>query len=218
MKYLHLSLQQRQSLRHPMHQFVVEHDGFEASRQLGSTITDGLHAALFHVDGWPPEPYEEALAELDSIREYALSTQSDETFSVYVQEEVSEYDLALIDGLGQPGLVSLFPIRYLADGSMRIRLVGPSATLQEAIDSIPGEISVDVHDIGSYDARRIGGVRDITDRQAAAVTAAVDCGYYEDPREGSVADVGNRIGCSPSTAAEHLRRAERTIMSGYVGS
>lgn len=218
MKYATLSLQQQEPLRHPMHQFVVDRAGFSASNQLGSTFSDGLHAALFHIEGWPPEPYEGALDELEYVREYAISSQSDETFSVYVQEAVRAHDHALIDGLGQPGLVSLFPIRYLADGSIRLTLVGPTGTLQDALESIPEAISVDVRDLGSYHARRIDGTRDLTDRQIEAITAGVACGYYEDPREGSVAEVGDAIGCGPSTAAEHLRRAERTVMKGYVGS
>ena len=69
MKYVTFSLMQDPGERHPMHQFVVETDGFEASRLVGSTITDGLHTAVFHVDGWPPAPYEDALAEAGRGRE-----------------------------------------------------------------------------------------------------------------------------------------------------
>lgn len=215
MKYVTLSLMQDLGERHPMHQFVVETDGFEASRLVGSTIIDGLHTAVFHVDGWPPAPYEEALAEVGTILEYAISEQTDRTFAVYVCEDMRAYDREITDAFGRPGLVTLFPVVYRADGTMALTLVGPTPTIQAAIDEAP-EPGVDVRDIGSYRARRIGGGRDLTERQAEAVAAAVELGYYEDPRAASVADVGEVLGCAPGTAAEHLRRAERTVMRAYV--
>jgi hypothetical protein len=215
MKYVTFSLMQDPGERHPMHQFVVETDGFEASRLVGSTITDGLHTAVFHVDGWPPAPYVDALAEVETILEYAVSEQTDRTFAVYVREDMRAYDREITDAFGRPGLVTLFPVVYRADGTMELTLVGPTPTIQAAIDEAP-EPGVDVRDIGSYRARRIGGQRDLTGRQAEAVAAAVELGYYEDPRAASVADVGEMLGCAPGTAAEHLRRAERTVMQAYV--
>jgi predicted DNA binding protein len=124
-------------------------------------------------------------------------------------------DRELTDALGRPGLVTLLPVRYDADGTVTITLVGPSGTIQDALDAAP-EAVVDVREVGSYHARRIGGRSDLTDRQTEAVGAAVELGYYEDPRAASVADVGEAIGCAPGTAAEHLRRAERTVMAGAV--
>lgn len=215
-KYARVALSLPPAVRHPMHEFVVDRDGYEASSLVGSTVVEGYHAAVFHVEGWPPDPYKAALDAVETIREYELSTQADGTFSVYVHERLRESDAQLVDSFGQAGLVTWLPLRYEADGTMRITLVGPSETLQRALDEIPEGIGVDLRDIGAYHARRIGGSRTLTDRQAEAVGAAVDLGYYEDPRDASVADVAERLDCSPSTAAEHLRRAERTVMAARV--
>ncbi|MFB6143051.1 MAG: helix-turn-helix domain-containing protein [Halorientalis sp.] len=216
MKYATLSLAQDPGVRHPMHQFVVEREGFERTRLLGSAVTGGVHTALFHVEGWPPEPYEDALSAVGTVEEYALARQSEGTFSVYVRERLRDSDRELTDALGRIGLVVLFPVVYRADGTVRVTLVGPGATLQSALENTPEGVTADVRDIGAYDARRVGGGRALTDRQAEAVAAAVDCGYYDDPRAGSVADVAEALGCAPSTAAEHLRRAERTAMADRV--
>ncbi|MFC7174018.1 helix-turn-helix domain-containing protein [Haloplanus litoreus] len=43
------------------------------------------------------------------------------------------------------------------------------------------------------------------------------CGYYDSPREGSVADVAATLDVAPGTAAEHLRKAEATVMRAAVG-
>lgn len=215
MKYVTVSLSEGASDRHPMHQYLVETDGYEASRLVASTVVEGRHTALFHVDGWPPEPYEGALADVDTVLEYAISRQSDRTFAVYVREDLRERDRELTDALGRQGLVTLLPVRYDADGTVTLTLVGPSGTIQTALDEAP-DATVEIREIGSYHARRIGGRSDLTDRQAEAVAAAVDLGYYDDPRGATVADVGDAIGCAPGTAAEHLRRAERTVMAGAV--
>ena len=92
MKYVVLSLTQDSSDRHPMHQFIVEREGYETVRLLGSTLGDGVHTALFHVEGWPPDPYEKRLREVPSVGKYALSTASNRTFSVYVCEKLGEHD------------------------------------------------------------------------------------------------------------------------------
>lgn len=216
MKYVVVSLTQNPSDRHPMHQFVVDREGYEAARLLGSTLSNEIHTALFHVEGWPPDSYEKRLREIRSIEDYAISTQSDRTFSVYVREKLDEHDRGITDAFRQAGLVIVLPVVYRSNGEMTVTLVGPAATLQTAIEDVPTDIAVDLRDIGSYDSRRIGNRRDLTTRQAEAVTAAVECEYYENPRAGSVEDVAESLGCAPSTAAEHLRRAERTVMRSLI--
>jgi predicted DNA binding protein len=218
MKYVVLSLTQDPSDRHPMHQFVVDREGYETARLLGSTLGGGIHTALFHVEGWPPDPYEKRLREIPSIEDYALSTQSNRTFSVYVREKLAERDREIIDAFGQTGLVIVFPVVYRSDGETTVTLVGPAARLQAAIEDVPVGIAVDLREIGSYDSRRVGNQRDLTARQAEAVAAAVECEYYENPRVGGVEDVAELIDCAPSTAAEHLRRAERTVMRSHVAT
>lgn len=218
MKYVVLSLTQAPNERHSMHQFVVEHDGYETVRLLGSTLKDGTHTALFHIEGWPPDHYEDRLCAVPSIEEYALSEQSNRAFSVYIREHLNEHDRGITDAFGRAGLVIVFPVVYQSDGEITVTLVGPAATLQTAIEDIPSSVAVDLRDIGEYDTRRIGSQRDLTARQAEAVAAAVECEYYENPRAGSVEDVAESIGCAPSTAAEHLRRAERTVMRSHVMS
>lgn len=218
MKHVTALLDHGAETRHPMHQFVVETDGYTASKLLNSTVTAGdVHTALFHIQGWPPEPYETALLETQTVQEYAIATQPDNSFAVYVREALADIDRQLVDSLARTGLVTLFPIVYREDGIVEVTLVGPGEELQAALESVPAPITVDVVDIGAYDNRQIEGSSNLTDRQYEAVAHAVECGYYDDPRAASTGDVADELGCAPSTAAEHLRRAERTIMRRTVG-
>jgi predicted DNA binding protein len=96
---------------------------------------------------------------------------------------------------------------------MGMTLVGDGSDIQSVLDGVPGEIDVTVNEIGSYDRRggTLAGV--LSDRQLQAINAALELGYYEVPRAGSLADVAAALDCAESTASQLLRRAERDIFS-----
>ena len=217
MKYVRLSLSLPPDARHPMHQFVVDRDGYEASYLLrGNEIGDEVHTLLFYVDGFPPNPYRAALDATDNVVEYAISTCPDETFYLYVQDRPSETGRSIVEALTTAGLVVVSPVAYRADGTMELTLVGPGGTVQRALEAVPDGVGVDVREVGEYESHRFEASSALTDRQFEAVAAAVDCGYYDEPREGSTAAVAEALDCSPGTAAEHLRKAEKRVMGELV--
>jgi len=221
MRYLHVAVHQDPAVRHPMHQFVVEHEGYEVSRLLQyARAGEGPDTFLFHVEGEAPDTdsYEAALADLPTVVEYALSPCPDDTFYLYVREAVPDHAEAFVGAFSQPGLVGLMPIEYRADGTVQVTVVGPADRLQSAVEETPDRMTVEVLEIGEYDARRLDAGGGLTDRQFEAVAAAVDVGYYATPREGGVEDVGERLDCAPGTAAELLRRAERSVMERVVST
>jgi predicted DNA binding protein len=77
-------------------------------------------------------------------------------------------------------------------------------------------MGVDVRAVGEYLAGRIDERLELTQRQLDAVEAAVETGYYSATREATMEAVADRLDCAPGTAAELLRRAERTVMSAVV--
>jgi hypothetical protein len=48
--------------------------------------------------------------------------------------------------------------------------------------------------------------------------AAVDMGYFDTPRRASIKDVARGLKISPSTAVEHLRKAEKKVLENYTRS
>jgi len=219
MRYLRVAVHQEAAVRHPMHQYVVEHEGFDRSRLLQYVhATENPSTFLFHVEGTDPDfdAYEAALDDLESVVEHELSRCPDDTAYLYVREAVPEHAADFVGAFAQPGLVGLLPVEYRADGTVRVTVVGPAGRLQDAVDETPDRMTVEVLEVGEYDARRLDAGGGLTDRQFEAVAAAVDAGYYDTPREGSVEDVGERLDCAPGTAAELLRRAERSVMERVV--
>jgi predicted DNA binding protein len=56
----------------------------------------------------------------------------------------------------------------------------------------------------------------ITSRQEDVLEAAVDLGYYSEPRQASLEDIGEVVGISPGTVGEHLRKAEERVFTELV--
>lgn len=215
MKYLRLTLAHSATTIHPMHRFANEHDAVEAYRMLHWNVaSDGPNTLLFYVEG-EREAYVDALADLDSVVDYTVTPVDDDAFYVYVDDVGDGVGQQLVDAVSQGSLVLASPLEYLDDGRVQFTLVGESADLRAAVDAIPDDIRVELDRAGEYDDGP--AVDGLTDRQRAALDAAVDVGYYEVPREGSVEDVAERLDCSPGTASEHLRKAEATLASEAVG-
>jgi predicted DNA binding protein len=121
----------------------------------------------------------------------------------------------LVEAVSQGSLVLASPLEYLDGGRVRFTLVGSSADLRAAVDAIPDDIRVELDRVGAYDDPAANG---LTDRQRDALGAAVEVGYYEVPRRGTVADAAERLDCASGTASEHLRKAEATLVYEAVGA
>nr|WP_084177415.1 helix-turn-helix domain-containing protein [Natrinema saccharevitans] len=47
---------------------------------------------------------------------------------------------------------------------------------------------------------------------------AVTVGYYEIPRDGTIADIAAVLDCSQGTAGELVRKAEAAVIHDYMGT
>jgi len=216
MRYLEAEIDQPPDQRSPMHQFVVETAGYEVSRLLyRDQYAAAEHAGLFHVEG-PVEPYRSALDEREQPIEFDIDPCPDESFYLYVRARLADDDRAFAAAFDQPGLLVITPVEYRADGTVRVTAVGPAGSIQSAVEAIPAEMGVEVRAVGEYLAGRVDERLELTQRQLAAVEAAVETGYYSATREATMEAVAERLDCAPGTAAELLRRAERTVMSAVV--
>jgi hypothetical protein len=215
MRYLDAEIRQPPGERNPMHQFVVDHDDYTVARLLAREAFPDEHAMLFHVEG-PELPYRDALEDREVVEEYVLDTCPDESFYLYVRERLTDDDRKFSAAFSQPGLLLVMPVSYRADGTVRATAVGPAEAVQAAVEAIPDAMGVEVRAVGEYLAGRVDDRLELTQRQFEAVAAAVDAGYYGATREATLSDVAARLDCAAGTAAELLRRAERTVMSNLV--
>ncbi|QZY00384.1 helix-turn-helix domain-containing protein [Halobaculum rubrum] len=217
MKTLALRLDPDEASTHPMHAFVADHPEFGPTRLLQWNPRIGeTNVLLFHIDG-PPEPFLPALDGVDTTEVVEPSAESTvDGFYLYVRERLTERDRGLVEAFADENVVVVPPVVYDTDGSMRFSVVGTGDALGRAIDRIPDGVDVSVRRVRSGAGAAVAPGGGLTDRQREVVAAAVDAGYYEEPRGATVADVAERLDCAPSTAAEHIRRAEATLVRGAV--
>lgn len=121
---------------------------------------------------------------------------------------------ALFEAFTRTGLVVELPVVY-RDGAVNATLLGEPAALQSMLDALPPAVAVDVREIGGFDGP--GPASGLSDRQREAVLAGLELGYYDVPRGATHRDVAERLGCSPSTASEHLQKAEAKLVSSAMG-
>ncbi|MFC7059022.1 helix-turn-helix domain-containing protein [Halovenus salina] len=216
MRYLELTVSRPPEDRHPMHRFVVDHEEYTVARQLyHRQYAPDEHALLFHVDG-PSDTYRTAIQTVDSIVDFEIAPCSDDSFYLYVRDEVTTPGRALIDAVSQPGLLLARPIEYRSDGTIGLSLIGPAEAIQAAADTVGETNETEVDKIGAFPSSHVDSRVGVTSRQLEAVAAAVDCGYYEVPREAGIDAVAARLECSTGTAGELLRRAEQTVMTNLA--
>jgi predicted DNA binding protein len=82
-------------------------------------------------------------------------------------------------------------------------------------------IVADMRELGTVSLERLEEVGDraaeLTERQRAVVTHALRAGYYEWPREVKSEELASQLGISRATLHEHLRKAERQLLSDALG-
>lgn len=217
MKYLRCVLRFPESAIHPVHQFIDKHDAMVKDQLLhGNTETDGWDTFLFYVEG-DSDAYESALAATPQIREYEIiEIGGEDSFYAYIQQEANEIDEKLFASFSRSGVIVMPPIDFLGDGIARLTIAGEPDALQSSLAAVPAEIRVDIKQVGEYDGTQAAFDPELTDRQFEAVAAAVETGYYEIPRRGTITEIGDELDCASGTASEHLRKAEGKIMETVV--
>lgn len=78
------------------------------------------------------------------------------------------------------------------------------------------EIEPTVIRVGQY--LLSGGAFELTQKQEAVLSVAVEGGYFEVPRGSTLSEVADRLGISEQAASERLRRAMRSLASAAVTS
>jgi predicted DNA binding protein len=148
--------------------------------------------ALFYVEG-EQAAYREAIAGVETIPEFTLTTVDEDSFYSYVCQETREADTAWRQAFADLNLVVMPPIVYDSRGRTHMTVVGSQEALSTVVDGLqegPG-VGVEIEELGAFDRRHATIAGQLTDRQLEVVEAATAMGYYDVPREASLADVAD---------------------------
>ncbi len=151
------------------------------------------------------EPY---LRSLPEIKKYSLLSQSKDRAEVITWAEQN----SIVENIIKMNCVFVGPT-IVKDGVENWHIMAPTREeLKQVIDAL--EQCSDIAYIRNGDS--FGDEEGLTDKQAQALRAAVESGYFDTPRRASIKDVADRMGVSPSTAVEHLRKAEKKVLENYA--
>ncbi|NHN47255.1 helix-turn-helix domain-containing protein [Halostella sp. JP-L12] len=196
---------------HPVYGVLANAPYVEYATAIQWNFTDEELGILHYVEG-DPDRFEAALRSIPEVLAHEIECAGDRSFYAYVRDDTTPAVRKLWDVAARRSVVSVPPVEYRPDGSVTFSMVGPSEELQAGIDSVPDPVTVTVEEITGLGAMPRVAATGLTERQRAAVEAAIDEGYYEVPRTGSQRDVAERLDCAPSTAAEHLQKAEAALV------
>ncbi|RZV10475.1 DNA binding protein with HTH domain [Natrinema hispanicum] len=219
MRYLQLQIRFPPEARHPMHQFLVEQDSIQRAYLRHWNFSNPEYVTtLLHVVGDIEngrEAYLSAIDAAESIQEYDVTPVDSRSFYIYIRESAQGFASRLRALLADTELLIVPPIEYGTDGEMLFEVAGEQDALQGLVANLPDHLSVSVNRLGEYDAYRESHVTALTDRQEEVLEIAHENGYYDIPRQTSVREIADEAGCSKSTAANHLRKAEARLVALY---
>lgn len=200
---------------HPMQQFIREKNVVQYEELVTWNVRPNasIEHELFYVEVTDTDRYLAAIERVDSVRWHRSAQIDGKSLYVFVCQETREEEIALRRAFGRLELVVVPPIVYDRKAAMEMTIIGKDEDLGTLVDSLPGQIEVTIEAVGEYDRPNARLTSDLTDRQFEVLRTALDIGYFEVPREASLADLAAELGCAESTVSVTLRKAEATIVS-----
>jgi hypothetical protein len=135
------------------------------------------------------------------------------SYTHFEPTEVTERMLAVRYDLG---LAMEMPIEVEPGGSMVVTLVGPEGAFAEAMRADAPEYELEVLETGEHTPDLDDLFLSLTERQREVLGAAVELGYYDDPRAATHEDIAREVDAAPSTVGEHLRKVEGRVFGQLV--
>jgi len=200
----------------PVREAFVAADGFRHGQLLhGSADLDPLtQMFLVEVDF---DGLERALESRPEIVAYDVEPVEGNYCYIYAVSRATPLFREFHGAITRDSLVATLPVELFPDGSFRFDVIGRSDDLESGVESLPAELDVDVERVGEYDRDTGLVTAALTDRQQEAIRAGIETGYYDVPRRATHEDVATVLDCAPSTASEHLQKAETKVIGAVFG-
>jgi len=214
MRQVRLSITPTDPATHPFCALTSGDGPIDEAQSLYCNVADGGRlTSLFAIRG-EPGAISTDLDELSEVVRYDITTDVDDMCYVNVQIEMTGLVRTFFDIISREYITLVLPVVY-TNGRATLELVGSDGSLQEAVDSLPATVHVDIEGIGEFtDGKSPSSI--LSERQYEAVLAGLELGYYQTPRRATHEDIAEQLDCSPSMASEHLNRAESKLIKAML--
>ncbi len=152
------------------------------------------------------------LSESPEVFEFSVTGDDDGFFS-YTRYAADDLTRMVMEGRRESSHLMDMPVEHTADGGLRMTLIGTEAAFADVLSEQPEDVRVEVERTGPYTPGPRHVVSRLTERQREVLEAAVDLGYYREPREATHDEIAAATGLSETTVGEHLRKIEATVFS-----
>lgn len=200
-------------LVHPLHRRVIESGPVTRAELLTWSPTADA-TTLFWCDA-DADATESVVRAVDALVDSELVEDGDGTYA-FLRQDGYEFAPAVLDAIAAAHVVFLPPVVFLDAGDVRFEAVGGATALGAFHEALADLADVTIERVHEFE--RSASPSQLTDRQQAALEAAVEAGYYEIPRDGTVADIAAALDCSTSTAGELVRKAEAAVIREFVAA
>lgn len=171
---------------------------------------------LFAEGSGDRERYEEIMRESPFVVDFLVA--GGDRWMAVSRFEPTEVSRRALELQRESDIVIETPIRFTSDGSLRITYLGTDEGFRRLFRNAVGEdtVAFEIVENGDYEPDESSLTRQLTTRQREVLEAAVDVGYYSNPRQATHADVAAAIGIAPTTVGEHLRKVEERVFSALA--
>jgi len=176
-------------------------------RVTAATVNDDVGVAHIDVHGEDSTAIVESFRDYDAVTDLTVLDDGPEATRVQL-ETTSPLMLRSIQDSGVP-LQLPFEVQ---DGELLLELTVPSDTMTDLTETL-GDYGI------PYTVERVSQDADsgslLTDRQEWVLDRAVERGYYDTPRETTLAELADDLDMAKSTCSELLHRAEGHVIKDY---
>lgn len=212
MRYMSLELSIDWETFHPVEARLAQEPDIRRKAMHSVKIVDDTIAVLTETEG-DLDRYREVLCELPEVRRFAVS--GNESGYCYAQMEPTAASIALLEGRNEGDFIIEMPMIYTNDGGLRMTIIGEEADLLTVPDQF-GDVDIRLLSTGPYLPDADGVFAALTDRQQEVLKTAIQQGYYENPREATLADLASELAIDRGTVGKHLRTIESKVFAEYV--
>jgi predicted DNA binding protein len=218
MRCLHVRLAGEGDPLHPLLPHVTDERLFREVVMLDWSFSPDppSTAVLLYLDG-DLQAFEAILAAADVVVDSDVTPLGGGRGYAFVHSRSPPLETEILSIGSRDGLLPISPVRYHRDGSFSFRVLGALETLQAAVAAMPEGVETHIEKVGGHELGRSPLPPEFPPRQWEALAVAFEAGYYDVPRTATRDDVAARLECAPSTATEHLQKAERRLVEWCLG-
>ena len=171
---------------------------------------------LFAEASGSQDRYKEIMEDSDHVLSYL--TAGEDPWMAVSQFEPTDAVRRALELQRDSFLVVDTPIRFTAEDQLKVTYLGTDEIFKQLYETVDGVeyAELEILETGDYETQGPSFSRMITSRQEEVLEAAVDLGYYSEPRQGSLEDIAEVVDIAPGTVGEHLRKVEERVFSEMV--